>query len=399
MAYRQRILLLFTIMGFINSHAQELGDGTFGKGLVNFTSKDSTYSVKMGLRFQSLFTSGWELPSGGGMDAGESHFLIRRARLKFDGFAYSPKLRYKFQLGLANRDISGESAFTSGAPRYILDAVLQWNFYKNFELWAGQTKLPGNREELISSGSLATVDRSLLNSEFGLGREMGLQLRHSFTLGEEFLVREALALSMGEGRNVTSENLGGFHYTARAEVLPFGDFAAYSGADLDREATPKLALGITYDSNQNAVRSESNTGAYMFRDDGFFETDINTFFVDAMFKYQGISVLAEYASRNTDQALAVNSDGSLTGEVVNAGEAFNIQAGYTFPSNFQILGRYSEVTPEEPLFYDAQTQYTLALSKYLVGHKLKIQTDLSYSEFAQNSTDGLLYRLQFEIHL
>ena len=59
--------------------------------------------------------------------------LIRRSRLKFDGFAYSPKLKYKV-LGLSNRDISGASAFTSNSLRYILDAVLKWNFSGNFVL-------------------------------------------------------------------------------------------------------------------------------------------------------------------------------------------------------------------------------------------------------------------------
>lgn len=51
--------------------------------------------------------------------------LIRRSRLKFDGFAYSPKLKYKLVLGLSNRDMSGASAFTSNSLRYILDAVLK----------------------------------------------------------------------------------------------------------------------------------------------------------------------------------------------------------------------------------------------------------------------------------
>ena len=40
----------------------------------------------------------------------------------------APKLKYKLELGLSNRDISGASEFTSNAPRYILDAVIKWNF-------------------------------------------------------------------------------------------------------------------------------------------------------------------------------------------------------------------------------------------------------------------------------
>src|SRR5690606_29440551 len=118
-------------------------------------------------------------------------------------------------------------------PGILYDALLKWNFHGNFELWAGQTKLPGNREQLISSGNLETVDRSLLNSEFNIGRDMGIQLHHSFVLGEQFVVKEAVAISQGEGRNITTGNLGGHQYTFRGEVMPFGDFDAYSGADFD----------------------------------------------------------------------------------------------------------------------------------------------------------------------
>ncbi len=90
------------------------------------------------------------------------------------------------ELGLSNRDISGASEFTSNAPRYILDAVIKYNFSENFELWFGQTKLPGNIERVISSGNLQQVDRSLLNSRFNIDRDMGIQLRHISNLSDTF---------------------------------------------------------------------------------------------------------------------------------------------------------------------------------------------------------------------
>ena len=163
--------------------------------------------MKIGTRMQFLAVSNWE--EG---EKNESNFLVRRARLKFNGFAFSPKLKYKMELGLSNRDISGASKYTSNAPRYILDAVVMWNFYENFELWAGQTKLPGNIERVISSGNLQQVDRSMLNSKFNIDRDLGIQLRHHFYLTDNFLVREKLAISQGEGRNITKGNLGGHQY-------------------------------------------------------------------------------------------------------------------------------------------------------------------------------------------
>ena len=399
MKFTRSLLPVFMLVTVFYAGAQDVSDNTFGKGLVNVVAEDSSYSMSFAARFQSLYTSQWGFPEYKEFGSGESNFLIRRARLKFGGFAYTPKLRYKIELGLSNRDLSGASEFTHGAPRMILDAVAKWNFYENFELWAGQTKLPGNRERLISSANMQTVDRSLVNSRYNVDRDMGVQLHHYFVIGDEFLVREAFALSQGEGRNVTTGNLGGHQLTARAEIFPFGDFAAYTGADLSREPRPKLAIGASYDHNMNAVRTRSNSGSYMITDTGFFETDISTFFLDAMFKYQGFSFMGEYANRTSEDAVARNSDGTLTGDVVNVGDGLNLQAGYVFKSNYEVVGRYTNISPDQEITgLGVENQYTLGLSKYIVGHKLKIQTDLSLNDFEDNRDNSLMYRLQFDIH-
>ena len=392
------MLLVFGLVTSYFAQAQEITENKFGKGLVNVVAKDSSYSLKFAARFQSLFTGTWDFPNNDNLENGQGNFLIRRARLKFEGFAYSPKLTYKVELGLSNRDISGGSQFTSNSPRYILDAVLKWNFHENFSLWVGQTKLPGNRERVISSANLQTVDRSLVNSEFNVDREMGLQLHHHFNLGE-VVIREAVAFSQGEGRNVTSGNLGGYQWTGRAEILPLGDFDDYTGADLKREQTPKLALGVSFDHNSNAVKTRSNSGSYMTTDTGFFETDINTFFIDGIFKYKGFSAMAEYAKRTADNEIAVNSDGTPTGEIVQVGDGINMQAGYVFKNNFEVVGRYTQVSLDEALTGEGvENQYTLGLSKYIVGHKLKVQTDVSWNDYENNIDNSLMYRLQVDIH-
>jgi hypothetical protein len=304
------------------------------------------------------------------------------------------------ELGLSNRDISGATIFTANAPRYILDAVVMWNFYENFELWFGQTKLPGNVERVISSGNLQLVDRSLLNSAFNLDRDIGLQLRHSIQLPGKLLLREKIAFSQGEGRNVVTGNLGGHELTARLEILPFGRFSGdseYSGADLSREKTPKLMLGATFDSNQDAVRTRSNQGSYMDTDTGLYMTDITTFFLDAVFKYHGYSLMAEYANRNADDRIARNADGTATGDEVRTGHGLNLQMGYLLKNNWEIAGRYSGLKLDEVGGTRSDSQYTLGLSKYLVGHKLKVQTDISYLDL-ENDIGALMYRFQLDVH-
>ena len=379
--------------------SQETNAPKFGKGLFNLIGKDSSFSMNISARMQMLGTSNWDVNNG--LSNPSSSLLVRRSRLKFSGFAYSPKLTYKLELGLSNRDIGKASSFTNEAPKYILDAVVKWNFSGNFVLWFGQTKLPGNRERVISSGDLQQVDRSLLNSRFNIDRDMGFQLRHHFNLTDKFIVKEMFSMSQGEGRNITTGNLGGHQYTTRVELLPFGKFASkgdYRGSDLKFEPAPKLALGFTYDFNNDAVKNRSNQGSYMTTDTGFYSTNISTVFVDAMYKHKGFSVMAEYAYRDAEDAFAKNSDGTLTGDEVQVGNALNLQTGYLLSETLEVSGRYTNIDWDSDVTgKGAENQYTIGLSKYIVGHKLKVQTDMSYLDLA-TSTNQFMYRLQVDIH-
>ena len=387
------------IFASLSTNAQNTNAPKFGKGLFNLIGKDSTWSMKVGLRFQTLATSNWDAQNG--LSNPASSMMIRRSRLKFDGFAYSPKLKYKVELGLSNRDQSGASQYTSNAPRQILDAVLKWNFSGNFVLWLGLTKLPGNRERVISSANLQQVDRSLLNSRFTIDRDMGIQLRHHFNLTDTFLVKEIFSMAQGEGRNITKGNLGGHQYTTRVELFPFGDFASkgdYKGSDLKFEQKPKLSLGFAYDFNNNASKTRSNQGSYMTNDVGYFSTNISTLFMDAMFKYKGFSLMAEYADRKADDVFAKNADGTLTGDVVQVGNGLNLQSGYLLSKTVEVSARYTNISLDKVITgKGAENQYTLGLSKYISGHSLKVQTDLSYTDIGFK-TNQLLYRIQVDIH-
>ena len=397
------LAVLFCTCFSFTVNAQKTVDSKFGKGIFNVIAKDSSWSMKFATRMQFLSTSVLSAndPNSAEID---QNFLVRRARFKFDGFAFSPKLRYKFELGLSNRDISGGSQFTRDTPRYILDAVVMWNFAPDWELWVGQTKLPGNIERVISSGNLQFVDRSILNSRFNIDRDVGLQLRHKDKLGKDFVIREKIAVSQGEGRNVTQGNQGGLQYTGRIELLPFGEFTSkgdYSSSDLKREPTPKLMVSATYDHNNNAVRSRSNLGSYLFIDDSedpddLFETDINTLFVDAIFKYQGFSFQGEYAHRDAEEVFAMNTDGTIAGNV-NVGNSLNLQAGYLLPSNWEFSGRYTNISLDDIIGGRNTDQYTAGVSKFFAGHKLKVQSDLTYETIDGDGTNWI-YRLQLDVH-
>ncbi|MDX1317227.1 MAG: porin, partial [Xanthomarina gelatinilytica] len=66
--------------------------------------------------------------------------------------------------------------------------------------------------------------------------------------------------------------------------------------------------------------------------------------------------------------------------------------------NWEVAGRFSNVDLSKSITGESLVnEYTLGLSKYIVGHKLKVQTDVTYVE-TENINSRLAYRLQFDIH-
>ena len=197
---------------------QSVKTSSFGKGL-NFITDDSTLKIKFHYRMQQLFTAEYD-----GTDW-SSNALIRRSRIKLDGYALTPKLVYKVELGLSGRDmsVSGEAGQGRESSRLILDAALKYQMTKHWQLWAGQTKLPGNRERVVSSANLQFVDRSNVNRRFNIDRDMGIQLHGKFKAGGT-VIQPKFALSNGEGRNITEGNHGGLNYTARLDFFTFWFF-------------------------------------------------------------------------------------------------------------------------------------------------------------------------------
>lgn len=384
------------ILAVNTGHSQEVTYKTLGDGL-RVMAKDSSFSLKMGFRFQTLYSGTKNLET----DQWDDQLLIRRARLKFDGFAFSPKLVYKIELGLSNRDLAGgnnqQTGFTS---RVILDAVLKWNFYQSWWFWVGQTKLPGNRERVISSQSLQFVDRSLVNSWFTLDRDIGIQVRHSDRVGTRGIVREMFSISMGEGRNVITPNIGGYDYTFRLEYLPFGAFQErgdYFGADLKREPEPKLAIGVTYDFNNGAAKQRGQLGLYMIDSLGTqFTNDLETLFIDAIFKYRGLSIQTEYAHKQSRDRIIVRSEqGNLR---YATGNGLVLQSGYLLPTNLELGLRYTRIRSDSEMYSSIResNEYTVGVSRYFKDHNLKVQSDLSYRD-RLSGDDFIIFRLQLEL--
>jgi len=317
---------------------------SIGKG-VNIVAQDSSMSLKFNARIQTLFYATRVLDDASNIESG---VLIRRARLKFGGFVFHPNVFYKLELGLSNKDI-GSSGKTTDYHGIILDAVMKWKLGYGLEMWAGQTKLPGNRERVISSQNLQFVDRSFVNKMFNLDRDIGLQFRHHFTIGK-FEVRELLSISAGEGKNIVANNKGGYDYTGRIEILPFGRFTSkgdYSSADLERENFSKLALAITYDFNDDASREQGQLGDFLPE-----TRDLQSIIADLMFKYKGLSLMGEYG---IDEMVGIACDGYGYGL---DGSAWGGEVMYCSEGEFKRLGN---LMPQPMIGGDLATKYPLRM--------------------------------------
>ena len=359
-----------------SSYAQDITNNPFGKGLINVISKDSSWSTKVAFRFQSRYDGYYDFADSSYSDRA----YVRRARIKGDGHILTQRIKYKFEYDVANG--------------FVLDAVLKWNFAGNWTVWFGQTKLPGNIERVFSSQKLQLVDRSLLNSKFTLDRDAGAQLRHHFKLGKNFLVREIFSVSQGEGLNQLGSSSGS-DYTGRIELLPFGKFTNkgdFFSSDLKREETPKLMLSFTYDYNEKALRERGQKGDYIQNTDDI--RSLQTFFADAHFKYRGLSFFGEYAYRTTVDGFEYVVPSVDT---YYTGSSINLQLGYLLKNNWELAGRFTQVTPEVITGNNNINQYTLGFSRYVVGHNLKVQGDFSLTQ-ETTKEPVIMFRLQTEFN-
>jgi hypothetical protein len=359
---------------------------------INIASLDSTYQINFRFRMQNRF----ELGSDASGNINRKTFLVRRMRLRSFGYLGRKNLTYQFQLGFARGDADIEN---SGFYNVLRDAVIFYKPTRNLELGFGLTKLPGNRQRVISSGEQQFADRSLSNATFNIDRDAGMFVyyRNKFKNGVRYNLMSAI--STGKGRNFDVSNAG-LAYTGKVELLPMGDFTLrgdYFEGDWVREKTPKLSIAAAYSFNEDAIRAGGQIGETLYG-----TSDINTFMSDILFKYSGFALYAEYIRRDASNPLTYNANNDL--RYVYEGTGLNLQASYMLPIYLEFAGRYTAITPDKELEVATMPtrHYTLAATRYIRWHRVKIQADLTYQDVllkndVSNSKDGWLFRFQVEV--
>ncbi len=366
---------------------------SYGKGL-GLTSPDSIFQLNIRFRIQNRVTYLKNEDENGAYDG-----QIRRLRLRFDGYVGNPKFLYALQLSFAPGDVGeirdGENI------NIIRDAVIFYRPNKHWNISFGQTKLPGNRQRVNSSGGLQLTDRTINNARFTIDRDFGFQVHNLNEFKDKFSYNFKAAVSTGEGRNSTEKPDDGVAFTGKVEAFPFGAFTkdgTYFEGDVVREKKPKLMLSGAFQQNNHARRTQGQLG-----EDLFDKRTMKSVMLDAMFKYNGWAAMMSYMSRATNQnALTFNPEDTDEIRYAYVGNGFDYQASYNTKSNYEIIARYSiqNVGKDIRDLAPNTRQYSIGLTKYIWEHAFKLQTELNFDKlsFADGTTKNNWY-LRFQIEI
>lgn len=362
-----------------------------GRGL-SVTSADGQFEMNTKIRGQILGT--FE-----NVHAGDGETLlgmqIRRARFAMQGHWFGKHNKYKFELALSPRDVAMREGNVGTAP--LLDWYLTFDYLKQATLVVGQYKVPFNRQRVVSSGALQMVDRSIVQNEFNLDRNVGLDVRSTSLLDGHF--HYFAGIYGGEGRNAFELRDSDIVYLARAELLPFGNFSDYVEGDFERTG-PRLSIAGSYAHVANSARNQGPLGRAP-ADGG--TTTYNTAEADVLLKMYGLSVTGEFFWREGDRkaGTAVDRNGlPIPVERPRDGYGWFAQVGYLLPRTmFEIEGRYGMMRPTDAGKSSLHVREELGggVSYYFAQHTFKLQADyfrLWESDKLADGTDQI--RLQLE---
>ena len=363
------IFFLLQFLFFISGMAQNETDE---RALVKIEDgisleRDTLFLLNLRLRIQNRFG----LIVHDQQEAPEFDARVRRLRLRLDGYILNPRFQYYLQLSFSQAD---QELDRSNTPQIIRDAIVYYVFSDYFYMGFGQSKLPGNRQRVISSGSLQFADRSLANATFNLDRDFGFFAYYKKIIHNQYFFLKG-AITTGEGRNAQITSTG-LCYTGRLEWLPFGRFnnaGDYTEGDQEMEERVKLSLAFGYSYNNNTRRSGGQIGVPLFGLRSF-----STLYADGILKYRGWALQSEFYRRHSNNPITLSEDGEIA--FVYNGFGHAAQLSKYMRSGWEMALRWASTMPSEEIKPLATRfdEYLTGATYYLRGHRIKGQLNAGY---------------------
>src|SRR3972149_7364438 len=337
-------------------------------------TKDGNFSLNMRLRAQFQFSVNDTTDELTATD-----FRIRRLRFYWIGNAFRPWFEYYIQVSADN-----------GSDLQLRDAYFNAAYEKEAVPRVGQFKVPFNREELTSSSELQLVERSIVNEQFNLGRDLGPALYG--VLGN--YVTYGFGIFNGNGRNALSTD-SNLLYVGRVMLTPCCGELKYSNSQFPAsgdykiepnfgEDKPLIAIGVAGAGMEGLnIDRKTPDGAIAARFDEIGATvgDFAEFTADLNIKYYIFSLEGEYDAR------WISPDGASIDTVFDQG--FRIQSGvFLVPKLVEVAGRFALIDFDDDVpGPDLSYEITPGLNFYMShSHKWKIQ--LSYSFIKNEFTNA-----------
>jgi hypothetical protein len=318
-----------------------------------------------------------------------TEFIVRRARLVFQGNALGPELTYYIQFSFANLDMEPDLRVP------VRDAFVTWTPGSSLGVRFGQMKVPFSRQRVESSSALQLVDRSPVVTELNLDRDVGIQLFTRRLFGSARL-GASVGLFGGEGRNRLGR-AAGLLYVARVDVWPFGQYDDLVEGDLARGERWRLALGGSLSYNQNTNRPRSTIGTPYPAGD----FDYTHAALDASVKKRGWAVTSELMYRRAEEDLRQIQGANGASAIIasRSGWGAYAQASRMVTRRLEAAVRYSWLVPAEgtDVTFVGQREAGGGLSYYLSGHDLKVQADYFRVTDPASAHSVHQARLQFQL--
>lgn len=369
----------------------EVGNG------ITFRPRNNLFEVTMRFRMQNLLAFNFD----NDFTLTQADARVKRLRLRFDGYIYSPKLVYSIQLGFTHYD---SEDLPNGSKNIIRDAIVYYVPNAVWNIGFGQTKIKANRARINSSSALQFVDRSIVNSKFNIDRDFGFFGEFNPLRGDGFNISAKASVTSGEGRNWGTSKKGGLAYTGRIEFYPLGRFKAKGEiveGCYEYDERLRILVAGAYSYNDRTSRLEGQRGALM---PGDATRNMGSYFVDFILKYRGWAFCTDFMGRTCDRPLFDEDPAAY----VYTGSGLNIQTSWLIKRKWEIALRNSTLFPSETIRrlagYQNHNQTTLGLTRYIIGHNLKVQADISYNAYAERDVniipDGFdRWQLRFQVEL
>ena len=325
----------------------------------------------------------------------ENRFNAKRAFFIIGGKAVKEKVSFLIQ-----------SDYNLAKP--MMDAWVAYHPYEWLTITGGQKQtFVNNREMTYREDRLQFTERGQLSTLLSkTGREFGLFVEGKF--GEKIGIRPKFAITSGDGRNSfgadsRDTDLGGMKIGGRLDIYPLGNFKEGNDlytADLAHESSLKILLGVAASKNIGATDAVGEGhGNFLFYDNAgkISDIDYNQIYADVLMKYDGFSLLAEYANATASNLglafLDETATSILAPQQISSffaiGNSFSLQSGYVTRNGLSFDVRYENTTPEfsdnlSSILPDSNS-YTLGITKYFKSNNLKMQAAFTNIDYANNT--------------